>query len=212
MIDRCCCAIPTAVAQPLPLLPGPAAAAKYLLPNPCCCCCCQTLLLLLLQAKQDSNLLQLIDDVYEACTQQISPELESAVENDDDQTLNSLCEQLSAYCEVVDAGFSKLAVKQQTQIWLQVMVDDDFDLRLSAEIEFVACTAKALAAAAAPTCQTITSKTIAERLGESVCCCFEYQLLVFCEVVDAGFSKSAVKQQTQIWLRIGVCDNLDCEN
>lgn len=78
-----------------------------------------------MQEKQDKNFLQLIEDIYEACEQQISPELEAAVEADDDEALESLCDQLGAYCEVVDAGFSKLAVKQQTQIWLQVGVHVD---------------------------------------------------------------------------------------
>jgi hypothetical protein len=72
------------------------------------------------QEKQDRNLLQLVSDIYESCVEQIGPELEAAVEEEDDEALEGLRDQLATYCEVVDAGFSKLAVKQQSQIWLQV--------------------------------------------------------------------------------------------
>jgi hypothetical protein len=51
---------------------------------------------------------------------QVGPDLENAVENDDEAAMEGLRDQLAAYCEVVDAAFSKFAVKQQTQIWLQV--------------------------------------------------------------------------------------------
>lgn len=51
---------------------------------------------------------------------QVGPDLEQAVEVDDEAALEGLRDQLAAYCEVVDAAFSKFAVKQQTQIWLQV--------------------------------------------------------------------------------------------
>eukprot|EP00879_Flechtneria_rotunda_P014654 GHRR01015313.1.p1 GENE.GHRR01015313.1~~GHRR01015313.1.p1 ORF type:complete len:503 (+),score=115.18 GHRR01015313.1:615-2123(+) len=72
------------------------------------------------EERQDPNLLQLIADIYESCTQQIEPELGAAVDADDDVALERLKDQLAAYCEVVDAGFSKLAIKQQSQVWLQV--------------------------------------------------------------------------------------------
>jgi hypothetical protein len=51
---------------------------------------------------------------------QVGPDLEAAVEDDNEAAMEGLRDQLAAYCEVVDAAFSKFAVKQQTQIWLQV--------------------------------------------------------------------------------------------
>eukprot|EP00775_Hariotina_reticulata_P007086 gene7086-7299_t len=80
------------------------------------------------EEKQDRNLLQLVSDVYESCVDQIGPDLEDAVEKDDDEALEGLRDQLAAYCEVLDAGFSKLAVKQQSQIWLQASLFKLYEL------------------------------------------------------------------------------------
>jgi hypothetical protein len=53
---------------------------------------------------------------------QVQPDLQQAVEVDNTEATDNLRNQLAAYCEVLDAGFSKLGVKQQSQIWLQVRV------------------------------------------------------------------------------------------
>lgn len=51
---------------------------------------------------------------------QVQPDLQQAIEVDNVEATENLRDQLAAYCEVLDAGFSKLGVKQQSQIWLQV--------------------------------------------------------------------------------------------
>lgn len=51
---------------------------------------------------------------------QVQPDLQQAIEVDNAEATENLRDQLAAYCEVLDAGFSKLGVKQQSQIWLQV--------------------------------------------------------------------------------------------
>ncbi|KAF6262720.1 hypothetical protein COO60DRAFT_1674538 [Scenedesmus sp. NREL 46B-D3] len=80
------------------------------------------------EERTDRNFQQLMAEIYEACVQQVGPDLEQAVEVDDEAALEGLRDQLAAYCEVVDAAFSKFAVKQQTQIWLQASLFKLYEL------------------------------------------------------------------------------------
>jgi hypothetical protein len=72
------------------------------------------------QERLDSNLQQLVEDTYEAVTQQLTPDLQRAYAAEDEQALEGICDQVAALVEVLDAAFNKLALKQQTQLWVQV--------------------------------------------------------------------------------------------
>ena len=72
------------------------------------------------QERLDSNLQQLVEDSYEAVTQQLAPDLQQAYAVEDEEALEGVADQVAALVEVLDAAFNKLALKQQTQLWVQV--------------------------------------------------------------------------------------------
>ncbi|KAF8058461.1 hypothetical protein HT031_005585 [Scenedesmus sp. PABB004] len=80
------------------------------------------------EGRQDAQLRALVADVHEACELQIAPELADAVEADDGAALEGLRDQLASFCEVVDAGFSKLGVSPGSQVWLQASLFKLYEL------------------------------------------------------------------------------------
>ncbi len=73
-----------------------------------------------MQERQDGNLRQLVVDMYEAATQQLGPDLAQAVEQGVKEGIAAVRDQLQLSAEVLDAAFTKLGVRQQSQIWIQV--------------------------------------------------------------------------------------------
>uniref|UniRef100_A0A383VU49 SET domain-containing protein n=1 Tax=Tetradesmus obliquus TaxID=3088 RepID=A0A383VU49_TETOB len=98
------------------------AALQEMTGSKCMCLRCRD------EERTDRNFQQLMAEIHEACIQQVGPDLEQAVEVDDEAAMEGLRDQLAAYCEVVDAAFSKFAVKQQTQIWLQASLFKLYEL------------------------------------------------------------------------------------
>ncbi|WIA17612.1 hypothetical protein OEZ85_014425 [Tetradesmus obliquus] len=98
------------------------AALQEMTGSTCMCLRCRD------EERTDRNFQQLMAEIHEACIQQVGPDLEQAVEVDDEAAMEGLRDQLAAYCEVVDAAFSKFAVKQQTQIWLQASLFKLYEL------------------------------------------------------------------------------------
>jgi len=71
------------------------------------------------EERLDKDLVDLITDIYESCTDQVAEELYDAVADEDEEALRGLKDQLAAYAEVLDAAFDKKGVSERTQIWLQ---------------------------------------------------------------------------------------------
>jgi hypothetical protein len=66
---------------------------------------------------------QLINDTYQAVTEELSPDLAQAFTAGDAAGVSQVCEQVQLAAEVLDAAFNKLGLKQQTQLWVQVGVE-----------------------------------------------------------------------------------------
>ncbi|KAI8472791.1 MAG: hypothetical protein J3K34DRAFT_199851 [Monoraphidium minutum] len=70
------------------------------------------------EARQDPNLLQLVDDVIDACGA-LEADLADAVMSGRERGVASIRDQLAAFIEVLDAAFNKLAVAQKSQVYVQ---------------------------------------------------------------------------------------------
>ncbi|GBF94720.1 histone methyltransferase [Raphidocelis subcapitata] len=70
------------------------------------------------EARQDPQLLQLVDDVIEACSG-LEADLADAVLSSRARAVDSIVTQLAAFIELADAAFNKLGLPQRSQVYVQ---------------------------------------------------------------------------------------------
>ncbi|GAX79608.1 hypothetical protein CEUSTIGMA_g7049.t1 [Chlamydomonas eustigma] len=135
------------------------------------------------EEKLPKDLVSLIADIYEACTEQVREDLEEAVSDDDMEALQSLRDQLVAFVEVLDAAFTKKKVPEKTQIWIQLSLFELYEL-LATTLEVLGQTDKSLL-------ELIQALTAEAQPGSDTHCYYSRRLLAAHQEEDAAEGEAA---------------------